>query len=155
MSAIGLPVQVLRLFQARPPLEWIPAGGARETLTQKLTGLSDLVGDLDAQCGSPRRAEGSQMTVKQESRKKVKRVRCVESRREVFVGRLPRDATERQLRREVEKVCSRAEVKIVYDRKGRSRQYGFVQLEDEKSAMELCRRGIVLEGRRIIVELLR
>ena len=155
MSAIGLPVHLLALFHPRVPAEFLPrpTKGARPatSVTAKLDGLADLnlIAALDEESRSRVDAPAVRASRRRDFEASDKHNACV-----VFVGRLGKDVTEKQVKREFEKqggVVVR-KMQIVYDRKGRSRRYGFAEFEDARMAEIAVERGLVVEGSRVLAD---
>jgi U1 small nuclear ribonucleoprotein len=165
MSAIGLPAHILRMFQPGPPLEYVPGTAwRRRPLREKLTGLAEWaeVLDREGQGEVSRSASGEKTSDREkkiaeyEQRKYEDHQRTADPKRTVFVGKIPGDVTERQLKRVVEKLCGAGavrSVRIVYDLKGRSRKYGFIEVEAERFAKELHQRGLIVDGHRVVVDI--
>lgn len=73
---------------------------------------------------------------------------------DIFVGSLPFKLKESELREIFEKCGEVTAVKIVIDRRtGQSKGFGFVEMPDEKQALEAIRQlnGAELKGRNIVV----
>lgn len=73
----------------------------------------------------------------------------------LFVGRLPYEVTEENLRELFEKFGSVSSAKVVMDRyTGRSRGFGFVEMSDESEAKEAMDKldGSEVMGRTIVVK---
>jgi RNA recognition motif-containing protein len=144
MSAIGLPVHILSVFQPnRPPLEYVSGNREKSKIHAKLTGIADFVEILDKE----------KRTSDREERKLIIQEN---PRNTLFLGKIPIDITERLVKREIEKIFGPGtvqNVQIVYDRKGKSRKYGFVQLQDDITAKNLYQRGLILEGHRVLVDM--
>jgi len=72
----------------------------------------------------------------------------------LFVGRLAFEVTERKLLREMEAFGPVKDIKLVRDKAGKSKGYGFVEYENEDDMKRAYRAadGIKIEGREIVVD---
>lgn len=72
----------------------------------------------------------------------------------LFVGRLAYEVTERKLLREMEAFGPVHDIKLVMDKEGKSRGYGFVEYENEEDMKRAYRAadGMRIEGREIVVD---
>ncbi|KAJ9511679.1 hypothetical protein QJQ45_017989 [Haematococcus lacustris] len=74
--------------------------------------------------------------------------------RTIFVAKLSFEVTEKKLRREFEEFGPIRRVRIVLDKAGKSRGYGFIEFEDKKDMKEAYKQGDgkKIEGRRVLVD---
>mmetsp|Transcript_38458 Transcript_38458/g.43328 ORF Transcript_38458/g.43328 Transcript_38458/m.43328 type:complete len:318 (-) Transcript_38458:355-1308(-) len=72
----------------------------------------------------------------------------------LFVGRLAYEVTERKLLREMEAFGAVKDIKLVFDKEGKSRGICFVEYENEEDMKRAYRAadGIKIEGREIVVD---
>ena len=72
----------------------------------------------------------------------------------LFVGRLAYEVTERKLLREMDAFGPVKDIKIVTDKEGKSRGYGFVEYENEEDMKRAYRAadGMRIEGKAIVVD---
>lgn len=72
----------------------------------------------------------------------------------LFVGRLSYEMNEKKIRREFEQFGPVLDVKVVRDRAGKHRGYGFVEFEREEDMTSAYKRadGKKLDGRRVVVD---
>ena len=170
MSAQGLPINLLAQFVPRPPIEY--ERPLRPHVIPPLNPMCQHLGGFEE--GTPpslprfeppkKRKERIKNEKMERHEEELKSLRSnynpVESEhssdpyRTLFVGRLAYETTERTLRRVFEEWGRLREVKIVMDRDGRSRGYGFVEYEDERDMKDAYRLadGIKIDGRHILVD---
>jgi U1 small nuclear ribonucleoprotein len=72
----------------------------------------------------------------------------------LFVGRLAFEVNERKLLREMETFGPVKDIKLVSDKEGRSKGYGFVEYENEEDMKRAYRAadGMKIEGRDIVAD---
>ena len=72
----------------------------------------------------------------------------------LFIGRLAYEVNERKLLREMESFGPVKDIKLVTDKDGKSRGYGFVEYENEEDMKRAYRAadGMRIEGRHIVVD---
>ena len=170
MSAQGLPINLLAQFVPRPPIEY-----ERPTRCHVVPPPQPIFPHVDKfEEGSPpplapfeppkerkERIRNENMIRHEEELKSLRSVYNPQESshesdpyRTLFVGRLAYETTERTLRRVFEEWGRLNNVKIVTDREGRSRGYGFVEFEDERDLKDAYRLadGIKIDGRHILVD---
>ena len=172
MSAIGLPAHILALFVPREPLEYLRPIDPQPH--NEITGLSEYVHHFERKCDLV-----PQVPVETPKDRRARKKREAEERnasllrdlqvsydpnalaegtedpyRTLFVGRLSFDTTERTLKKEFEEYGRIEKVKIVYDKQGESRGYGFVEFESERSMRDAYKMGDGkrIDGRKVLVD---
>ncbi len=74
--------------------------------------------------------------------------------KKLFVGSISFDSTEESLKQKFEEVGTVVSAKIIFDRfSGRSKGFGFVEMENEEDAAKAIQElnGSMLDGREIVV----
>ncbi len=169
-----LPPNLIVLFRPRPPIEF------QEPLRKRKMPPYTGIGAFLERCKDPK-LEGYVYTPGFETRP-VKRLRKMEevkakhaaelaekvkeydpnkdekiegdAYKTLVVGRLPYELSEPALRREFEAYGPVNRVRIIYDREGKSRGYGFVEFEKERDMRTAYKQadGRRILGRRILVD---
>ena len=72
----------------------------------------------------------------------------------LFVGRLAHEVSERKLLREMETFGQVKDIKLIYDKEGNSKGYGFVEYENEEDMRRAYRAAdaMKVEGKEIVVD---
>ena len=173
----GLTPSLLRLFVARPPVEYHPPP-AKPKKTQPYTGIADYVKLFTdpEEDPPPPPAEPKETKAEKKTRRAAEKAKENDARIEedikswnpkedpkladsdpyktLFVGRLSYDVDEAALRREFERFGAVKSVTVVEDRDGKPRGYAFVEFDRESDMKHAYRSadGLRLEGRRILVD---
>ncbi|CAD98647.1 U1 snrp Snp1p. RRM domain containing protein [Cryptosporidium parvum Iowa II] len=158
MSAVGMSNDLLKFFQARPPLPYVPYPNRRPH--KPYQGLADLINenpDLFDKVNTPpepyiskkmrRETEKLQriQNYMKDMRKKIESYNPMEENVDnktfdpyntLFIARLNYDTTERTLKRELEVYGKILNLRIVKDFQGESRGYAFVEFDNEDSLKE-------------------
>jgi U1 small nuclear ribonucleoprotein 70kDa len=169
-----LPPNLVVLFRARPPIEYIEPIVKRKL--PQYTGISTFI----TQCRDSK-LEGYEYTPGFESRPTKKRRKVEEKAQKhedelkekipqydpshdekidgdayktLIVSRLPYEITEPALRREFEVYGTVRRVRLIYDLEGKPRGYGFVEFERERDMRNAYKQadGRRILGRRILVD---
>ena len=173
----GLTPSLLRLFVARPPVEYHPPP-AKPKKTQPYTGIADYVKLFTdpEEDPPPPPAEPKETKAEKKTRRAAEKAKENDARIEedikswnpkedpkladsdpyktLFVGRLSYDVDEAALRREFERFGAVKSVTVVEDQDGKPRGYAFVEFDRESDMKHAYRSadGLRLEGRRILVD---
>ncbi|KAH8584261.1 U1 snrp RRM domain containing [Cryptosporidium sp. chipmunk genotype I] len=159
MSAIGMSNDLLKFFQARPPLPHIPYPKRRPH--KPYQGLADLLNenpDLFDKVNPPppepyidtkmRKEKQKLQRIQNYKHEMQRKIESFNPREEnlnsktgdpyntLFIARLNYDTTERTLRRELEVYGNLLNLHIVKDFQGESRGYAFAEFENEDSLKE-------------------
>lgn len=175
-----LPPSLLKLFEARPPLTYLPPTKKfpheREVTPYGL--LSDHLDRLAQEkdkCRPPKpKLETKQERLERKKREKMElaaykveqaialwdpnadsEVKTSDAYKTLFVGRLNYDTTEAKLRREFEFYGTIVKITMVQDKvTGKPRGYAFIEYKREKDMHEAYRRadGKRIDGRRVLVD---
>jgi len=167
-----MPPALLQLFTPRPALEWkeAPPRQARPKLTGfaahvKFFTPKDALPPIE-KVETPRERKARLRLLKMEEHKKVLEERMKnwdphtnpkatkDAYKTLFVARLHADVTEEDLRDEFERYGDVRDVKLIRDRQGKSRGYGFIEFEssqDLKDAFKYAD-GKSIKSRRILVD---
>ncbi|KEP61972.1 UNVERIFIED_CONTAM: RNA recognition motif-containing protein [Hammondia hammondi] len=171
MAAIGMPPHILALFQARPPLDPFPA--FKKKHTRGYVGLADYVNKFESGPPPPtvpyetpkqrllRQKRARLLSHLSKQKELIKQYNPKEDKkltgdpfRTLFVGGISYDTTEKKLRREFEQYGSIKRVRLIYDRNGKPRGYGFIEFENDRDMKEAYKNadGKKIDGRRVLVD---
>lgn len=164
----NLPYHLKVLFEPGPPLKAFPP--SKEVSHDRYDGVASYLKYFQA----PGKVEGEgtmeKLIRKQEERRSymeelVERRKAwyhregvgEEKKRTIIVARIPYEMTETQLERLCGSYGPIETVRLIMDRKGKSRGYGFVRYEKEKDARVAVRylHQREVEGRRIVADIVR
>jgi len=175
-----LPSHLLALFQARPPIPYIPP--ENEVSFPKYppySGISQYLSHFESPEESAANAVNGRNPFETKQSVKAKRIetRLKRHREELeefikswepakdekatgdpyktlFVGRLSFDTSEHKLKREFETYGSIKKVRVVTNKEGKSRGYGFLEFEKERDLRAAFKQadGRKVDGRRIVVD---
>ncbi|KAF9517005.1 hypothetical protein BS47DRAFT_1326935 [Hydnum rufescens UP504] len=177
-----LPPNLLKLFNARPPLPYLrPVGRSPDKIQPKtVTGVGELLAQIREDMAIADDDEPA-FTYVEEVRRQIRREEKQKKRKEafekakescelytpnenkdvrgdpyktLFISRLSKNATESDLRKEFEMYGAIEYLTIVKDKKGRSRGYAFIVYEREKDMKAAYKdaEGVVILGKRILVD---
>jgi len=171
-----LPPNLLALFQARPPIPYLPPPDLKKRKLPQYQGVSACLAEFEDPSETPPPQPPRPDT--KETRKKRKREekdttnqqRITEqlaswdphenseatgdAYKTLFVARVAFDTSERRLKREFEEYGPVKKVTLVKNKDGKSRGYAFIEFEKEKdmrNAYKLAD-GKKVEGRRVLVD---
>ncbi|OII72994.1 U1 small nuclear ribonucleoprotein [Cryptosporidium ubiquitum] len=177
MSAIGMSSDLLKFFQARPPLPHIPYPKRRPH--RPYQGLADLLNenpDLFDKVNPPppepyidtkmRKEKQKLQRIQEYKHKMHAKVEAFNPKEEnldsktgdpyntLFIARLNYDTTERTLKRELEVYGNLVNLHIVKDFQGESRGYAFAEFENEESLKEAYKsfNRKIVDGWKILVD---
>lgn len=166
-----LPPAIMRFFQPRPPVEYKPAIVKRKM--PPLIGIAQFVVRFKDEVPMPVKRETPKQQREERKKKKQKIVKerlkrqferwdpkknakgvTSDAYKTLFVGRLSYDVTEEDLKSEFEYYGNIVKVYVIYDRKGKSRGYAFVEFESSRDLKEAYKDadGRKINGRRILVD---
>ncbi|KAF8821359.1 Rna recognition motif-containing protein [Cardiosporidium cionae] len=172
MSTIGMPPHLLALFQSRPPLDYLEA--PRKRKMPSYDGMASCVNLFED--GPPPPVIPTETPKERWARlKREKRLKHEKERKEkileyesredstslttdalrtLFVGRISYETTEKKLKREFEQFGPIRKVRLIYDRNGKMRGYGFIEFESDKDMKETYKQadGKKIDGWRVIVD---
>nr|BAN64598.1 U1 snRNP, putative [Babesia bovis]BAN65247.1 U1 snRNP, putative [Babesia bovis] len=180
MSALGMPPHLLVLFQARPPLEYIPP--IENGMKKKFNGIADYVGYFSKEQVPPdppfetphQRADKKKRERIIEHHKKQKAERDAydpkydpalargatnpwlthDPYKTLFVSNIPYEVTEKQLWKEFDVYGRVRRIRMINDRKNIPRGYAFIEYNDERDMVNAYKRadGRKVSGRRVLVD---
>ncbi|GFE54867.1 RNA recognition motif domain containing protein [Babesia ovis] len=180
MSALGMPPHLLVLFQARPPLEYLPP--IENGKKKKFDGIADYVRHFSNEKVPP----DPPVETPHQRADKRKRERLIEFQKKqradreaydprydpalargstnpwlthdpyktLFVANIPYEVTEKQLWKEFDAYGRVRRIRMINDRKNRSRGYAFIEYSDERDMVNAYKRadGRKICGRRVMVD---
>lgn len=173
-----LPPELLRLFEARPPLPYLPPTRPlpheRDDCSHGHYGLLGPINKLPwTEPKPPKPMETKLQRLERKKREKMELAAykveqaialwdpntnpesTTDPYRTLFVGRLNYDTTEAKLRREFETYGTIKKIIMVQDREtGKPRGYAFIEYKREKDMHEAYKRadGKRIDGRRVLVD---
>ncbi|KAJ1604288.1 U1 snrp Snp1p and RRM domain-containing protein [Cryptosporidium canis] len=177
MSAVGMPSDLLKFFQSRPPLPYIPYPKKRQHRAYQ--GLGDFLSenpDIFDKTNPPPPEPYIDKKMRKEQQKldRIIRYKCELQNRvqlfdpkeenpegktqdpynTLFIARLNYDTTEKTLRKELEEFGNLVSLHLVTDLEGESRGYAFAEFENEESLKQAYRslNKKVIDGWRILVD---
>ncbi|ORM41722.1 U1 small nuclear ribonucleoprotein 70 kDa [Babesia sp. Xinjiang] len=180
MSALGMPPHLLVLFQARPPLDYIPP--IQNGMKKKIDGIAAYLDSFSDEKVPP---DPPFETPRQRADRK-KRQKLIEFQRKqrldreaydpkfdpalargstnpwlthdpyktLFVCNIPYEMTEKQLWKEFDVYGRVRRIRMINDRTNRPRGYAFVEYSDERDMVNAYKRadGKKISGRRVMVD---
>ncbi|KAK1443687.1 U1 small nuclear ribonucleoprotein 70 kd like protein [Babesia gibsoni] len=180
MSALGMPPHLLVLFQARPPLEFIPP--IENGMKRKLDGLAEFADKFTDEVVPP----DPPFETPRQRADRVKRHRLISFEKNqkqeqqnydpsydpalargsanawlthdpfktLFVSNIAYDVTEKQLWKEFEVYGRVRRIRMINDRKNRPRGYAFIEYSDDRDMVNAYKRanGKKISGRRVMVD---
>lgn len=171
-----LPPNLLALFQARPPIPYLPPPDLKKRKLPAYQGVSSYLSAFEDPADTPPPQPPKPDT--KESRKKRKREEKETANQQriteqleswdphenpeatgdayktLFVARVAFDTSDRRIKREFEEYGPVKKVTLVKDKEGKSRGYAFIEFEKEKdmrTAYKLAD-GKKVDGRRVLVD---
>lgn len=170
-----MPNHIRATFMPNPPLKHIPP--TRNRRKSAITGMFQYLKDFERTAAKKRvihptpKSLKEERTKRRESDHKAAVTPLIEEYRKeqrdcggdyqgmncynsLFVGRLAHEVSERKLLREMETFGPVKDIKLVYDKEGKSKGYGFVEYENEEDMKRAYRAadGMKIEGREIVVD---
>mmetsp|Transcript_6936 Transcript_6936/g.19753 ORF Transcript_6936/g.19753 Transcript_6936/m.19753 type:complete len:313 (+) Transcript_6936:188-1126(+) len=170
-----MPPHIRATFMPPPPLKSIPP--IKNKRKHPITGVLEYLSAFENSKPPERKIQPTPKALKEEKRKRReqehrdKLAPLIESYRQeqrdcegkyqgmncyntLFVGRLAYEVTERKLLREMEAFGPVRDIKLVTDKEGKSRGFGFVEYENEEDMKRAYRAadGMRIEGREIVVD---
>lgn len=174
-AVMMMPPHIRATFMPNPPLEQIPPLPKRRRM--KISGVQQFLKEFET--GAPKERV-LKLTPKALKKEKMERQEKEHAQRlqpaidayrkdqrefggeyqgmncynTLFVGRLAFEVTERKLLREMETFGPVKDIKLVRDKTGRSKGYGFVEYENEDDMKRAYRAadGMKIEGREVVVD---
>lgn len=171
MSAQGLPINLLAQFVPRPPAEFEkPIRAHKPTIPGPMSHLVELF-----ETDPPPTREPFESPLERKNRIATERKTFHEQElellkqqykpsddphvvsdpyRTLFVGRLAYETTERTLKRVFDEWGRIKSIRIICDKEGKSRGYGFIEYEDERDLKDAYKHadGIKIDGRGVLVD---
>ncbi|CDR94128.1 u1 snRNP, putative [Babesia bigemina] len=180
MSALGMPPHLLVLFQARPPLEYVPP--IENGMKRKLNGIADFVSHFSNE-HIPPPPPFETPHQRADRRKRQKLIEFQNQQRKdreaydpkydpalargstnpwlthdpyktLFVSNIPYEVTEKQLWKEFDVYGRVRRVRMINDRQNRPRGYAFIEYSDDRDMVNAYKRGDgrKISGRRVMVD---
>jgi len=174
-AVMMMPPHIRATFMPNPPLKHIPP--IRNRRKTKISGVVDYLKLFENRSPAERIVNPTPKSLKDAKSKRIAEesqdilAPLIEEYRKVqrdcggeyqgmncyntlFIGRLAYEVTERKLLREMESFGPVKDIKLIFDKEGKSRGYGFVEYENEEDLKRAYRAadGMRIEGREIVVD---
>lgn len=174
-AVMMMPPHIRATFMPNPPLEQIPPLPTRRKT--KISGVQQFLKEFETEAPKERVLKLTPKVLKKEKKERQEKehakrlhpaidaykkdqrdlggeyqgMNCYNT---LFVGRLAFEVSERKLLREMEAFGPVKDIKLVRDKTGKSKGYGFVEYENEEDMKRAYRAadGMKIEGREVVVD---